>query len=199
MAPTRDIPAGTSSASAESSLELLRRARGGDRKALSRVFARVMPSLARWAHRRLPPWARNAMDTGDLVQEALANALRRLPSFEPRHRSALRSYLREAIRNRIRDEIRRVRTWGPMVPISSFEPQANTSPHDQAAAGEDQERYRQALATLSEVDRELIVARLQLGYSYEQVALATRRPTPDAARMAFKRALLKLANTMNGA
>jgi RNA polymerase sigma-70 factor (ECF subfamily) len=199
MASAEDAPIGTRPDRAESSLELLRRARGGDRSALSRVFARVMPSLARWAHRRLPPWARDAMDTGDLVQEALANVVRRLPSFEPRHRKALRGYLREAIRNQIRDEIRRVRTRGPVEPISSFEPLAEASPHDEAAAGEERERYRRALASLSEEERELVVARLQLGYSYEQLAFATRKPSPDAARMAFKRALLKLANAMNGA
>jgi RNA polymerase sigma-70 factor (ECF subfamily) len=41
-----------------------------------------------------------------------------------------------------------------------------------------------------------VIARLDLGYSYAQIALACGRPTADAARMAVHRALLRLAEEM---
>ncbi len=58
------------------------------------------------------------------------------------------------------------------------------------------ERYEAALARLSDADRELIVASVELGYSYEQLAEATGRASPDAARKAARRALVKLAEEM---
>ena len=45
-------------------------------------------------------------------------------------------------------------------------------------------------------NRQLIVASVELGYSYEQLAEATGRASPDAARKAARRALVKLAEEM---
>src|SRR5713226_1306420 len=86
--------------------ELLRRARAGDSQALGRLFARYVPTLQRWAHRRVPMWARNAADTGDLVQDALLHTIRNLDSFEPQREGALLGYLRRTVLNRIRDQFR---------------------------------------------------------------------------------------------
>jgi RNA polymerase sigma-70 factor (ECF subfamily) len=58
------------------------------------------------------------------------------------------------------------------------------------------ERYEAALASLSDDDREAIVARVELGGTYEEVAAALGKPTADAARMAVGRALLRLAEAM---
>jgi len=40
------------------------------------------------------------------------------------------------------------------------------------------------------------LARLELGYSYAQITVATGRPSTDAARMAVRRALVHLAEEM---
>ena len=61
---------------------------------------------------------------------------------------------------------------------------------------EREQRLRQALANLRPEERELVVARLELGYSYAQITVATGRPSPDATRMAVRRALLRLAEEM---
>jgi RNA polymerase sigma factor (sigma-70 family) len=175
-----------------SSVRLLRKARAGDREALENLFARVGPSLRRWARGRLPRWARARADTGDVVQDALIHALGRLHYFEPRQRKALRAYLRQAVLNRIRDEIR----WAGhhrVVDIDDVDLTAPVSLFDHVNDRENLARYRRALATLSSEDQELVVARLELGYSYEQVALVTGRPSPDAARVAIRRAIVRLA------
>src|SRR3981189_2193422 len=96
-----------SSSTTTSSWRLLDRARIGDRTALGRLIGRCLPALHRWAHRRLPRWARTAADTTDLVQDAVLQTLRRGPTLDLRSRHALAAYLREAVRNRIRDEHRR--------------------------------------------------------------------------------------------
>src|SRR6476660_4038466 len=94
-------------ASARASIELLARARSGDADALNDLCARYLPRLQKWAHGRLPAWARGALDTHDLVQDTLAQVLKRIGDFEPRHEGAFHGYLRQALINRVRDEIRR--------------------------------------------------------------------------------------------
>ena len=181
---------------ASTSVKLLLRARSGDRGALEHLYERLAPGLMRWARGRLPRWARGMSDTADVVQDTLVNALRGLDGFEPRRRKALQAYLRQAVRNRIRDEIRRSERRPLSVPLEDVGVASPVSPLEFAVEAENVERYRQALGRIDESDRELVVARLELGYSYEQVALMARKATPDAARMAIKRALLRLAEEM---
>lgn len=171
---------------------LLSRARDGDTGALAALFERHFPLLVRWTHGRLPQWARTFVDTTDLVQETLIRTFRRLDSFEARREQALQAYLRTAVTNRIRDEIRRAKTHPPGVELHEFIGDQKPTPFDQAVTGEMLARYRAALATLRDIDREAIVARVELGYSYEQVAAVLGKATPDAARLAVVRALAKL-------
>src|SRR5512132_3035257 len=94
---------------AESSFSLVERACAGDERALDELCARYLPRLQRWAHGRLPGWARDAYDTHDLVQETLAHVAARIQRFDPRHEAAFPAYLRQALLNRVRDRIRRTR------------------------------------------------------------------------------------------
>src|SRR5215813_2019112 len=56
-------PKASATASAMASLELLARARSGDANALNDLCARYLPRMQKWAHGRLPAWARGALDT----------------------------------------------------------------------------------------------------------------------------------------
>jgi len=138
------------------------------------------------------------MDTADLVQEAMLHTFRRLDEFEVRRRSALRAYLQQGIQNRIRDELRRV-ARAPADELRDELSDRAPSPLDSAISRQVEERYKQALSRLRPEDRELIVGRLELEYSFEQLALATRRRSPAAARMALSRALTRLAAEMDHA
>ena len=184
------LPAGPSPTTTRRLLSLARR---GNTSALERLFRRLLPALLQWAHGRLPRWARRRVDTEDLVQEGFVNLFRHLGHIEPRRRHALRAYLQESIRNRIRDEIRRAGQVevndGPTPDLRDV----GRSPLDRAVARENSSRYRVALTRLEENEQELIVGRIELSLSYEQLALATGRPSPDAARVAVRRALLHLA------
>ena len=181
---------------ADSTSTLLERARAGDSAAIDILFARCMPALLRWARGRLPRWARDLADTQDVVQEAVLQTFRHLETFSARGEGALQAYLRQAVLNRIRDHIRRVSRRPVATELDSQHEDANPSPLEQAVGRETVERYEAALARLSDADRELIVASVELGYAPEQVAEMTGRASPDAARKAARRALVKLAEEM---
>ena len=82
------------SGSIDSSIELVHRAREGDRRALDDLFGRYVPPLRRFAHGRLPGWARGMVDTNDLVQDTLMRTMNAVQTFEPRGSGALLGYMR---------------------------------------------------------------------------------------------------------
>ena len=180
----------------ESTSRLIDRARSGDQDAVERLFTRHVKPLQRWASGRLPQWARGIADTDDLVQETLLQTFKRLEAFEPRGVGALRAYLRQAILNRIRDELRRKGREPEATDLDALELDPAQSPLEHAIGQETLERYERALARLTTADREAIIARVELGYSYEELADVLGKPTPDAARKAAQRALVRLLEEM---
>ena len=183
----------------DSSLTLLERARAGDRAALDTLVARYLPRLQRWASGRLPHWARDLADTQDLVQETLVQTFQRIETFDSRGEGALQAYLRQAILNRIRDELRRAKRRPPKTALDSEAEGDGRSPLEEAIGQEAIERYEQALARLRPEDRELVVARIELGYTYQEMAELLDKPTANAARMAAERAIIRLAKELEKA
>lgn len=180
----------------ESTFNLLDRVRAGDKDALERLFARHLKPLQRWARGRLPGWARDLTDTDDLVQETLVQTFKRIEAFEPRRVGALQAYLRQAVLNRIRDELRRKRRRPDIAELNGLEIDHGESPLEQAIGREAVDRYEGALTRLRPDEREAIIARVEMGYSYEELAEALGKPTADAARKAAQRALARLAEEM---
>lgn len=181
----------------ETTASLLVRVRGGDDRARERLLVRHAESLRRWARGRLPRWARELGDTADLVQDTLMGAFRRLDHFESRGAGALRAYLRQSVVNRIRDAIRRSQRRPGTTDLDESLPDARSpSPLEQAMGHEVAERYRAALLTLTRTEQRAVVARVELHYSYDQIALLLAKSSPDAARMTVRRALQRLAESM---
>ena len=181
-----------------SSARLLDRAIRGDRSARDALFARYLPWLRRWARGRLPRWTRGVVDTSDVVQDALRRTVTRLSGFDPRGDGALRAYLRNAVENRIRDEMRRAARRPAMDVLDEGQPLAGNdrSLQEKIVHDEAWDRYRSALKHLPRRDQRLIVGRLELGYSFRQLAAIDGRAGADGARMALKRALVRLAAEM---
>lgn len=176
----------------------LTRAQAGDPSALNRLAKELGSNIRRWARGRLPQWARRGIDTADLVHDVLLRTLSRLNGFELKHKNALRAYLRQAVQNRVVDEIRRARRYAE-VPLDDAAPlqSPELSPFGQLLESEKHILYRRALQTLRPRDQKLIVARFELGYSFDQIALITGRRRSHAARVAVRRAVLRLAEAMN--
>jgi RNA polymerase sigma-70 factor, ECF subfamily len=176
----------------EPTIELVIRARRGDRMAVEALLQRCIPRLRRWAHGRLPIAARGCLDTEDLVQESAMHVLGRLDVFEPRHVGAMQAYLRLSVINRIRDEVRRIGRQPHPIELSEDHPADQTSPLELAIKAEAYERYREALSDLTPKDRELVVARVEVQWSVSEIAEQFGLSTVDAARMAVKRAIQRL-------
>lgn len=194
--PRPPDPPSTPPLSDEPTIELVVRARDGDRDAVEALLQRSVPQLKRWAHGKLPAAARGALDTGDLVQETVLHVLRRLDVFQPRHVGAMQAYLRRSVLNRIRDEIRRIGRHPTPAELPADMPSDTPSPLEEAISSEAVSRYHQALAGLSPRDRQLVVHRIEAQWSYDEIASHLGLPTPDAARMAVSRALARLLDSL---
>lgn len=180
----------------ESSLALLLRAQEGDTAARDQLCARYLPRLRRWAHGRLPVWARQYVDTEDVVQDTLMQSVRHLDAFSPTHERAFCAYVCEALRNRLRDAVRRASRRPAGEPLAPDAPAATPSPLELAVGAQTLQRYEEALQRLRPADQELIVARVELGLDYQEIADLLDRPSTAAARVAVSRALLRLALEM---
>lgn len=179
-----------------SSMTLLLRAQQGDERAREELCARYLPRLRRWAHGRLPGWAREHLDTEDIVQDTLLHSITKIEAFEPQHEQAFCAYLCQAVRNRVSDAVRRAgrRPGGADLPSGSAT--ADPSPFELAVGRETAERYDTALQRLTESDRELIIARVELGLDYTEIAELAGKPSVGSTRVAVSRALLRLAVMM---
>jgi len=178
----------------EPTIELVLKARNGDRAAVEALLQRCLPKLRRWAHGRLPAHAREAIDTGDLVQEAALHLLQRVDDFEPHHVGAMQAYLRQSVINRIRDEIRRVGRRPTAVELVEEPPADTPSPLELTLQNESYDRYHGALERLAARDRELVVARIEAQWSFADIAERFGMTSADAARMAVNRALKRLSS-----
>src|SRR5262245_52676022 len=197
MAPHSDAP-DDHRHTLDSTAMLLDRIRSGDEAARERLFARVMPALHRWAHRRLPPAARDLADTEDVVQVTVSRALARLDHFEHRGEGAFLGYLRQILLNVIRDEHRRAvrHPRGGSLDEAMVDPAPSLL--ERTIDRNMLERYERALASLDEEARQLVLLRVEFGYSHLRIAEALGKPSADAARMAVARALAELARRMGG-
>jgi RNA polymerase sigma-70 factor (ECF subfamily) len=185
-----------SSPSAASSFDLVQRANAGDQVALDILCARYLPRLQRWAHGRVPPAARSALETHDLVQDTLFRVLEGLPSFRPRHEGAFQGFVRTVLWNRIRDIARQYQRKGPQEPLDTDIAGHDHSPLDLAIGVETLERYEAALDRLRSEDKDLVIARIEMGLPHAEIAAMFNKPSVAAVHMALSRALVRLAQEM---
>lgn len=185
--------------SGESTQRLLERAQTGDDQALEQIFARYLPRLMRWATGRLPRAARDVVDTGDLVQDSLLKVVRALRGIRGRYPATFPTYLRTTILNRLRDEARRSAGQPRVTGLDGSEMDPSPSPLEESIGRELAADYEQALLRLDDDDRAALFLRIEMGLHFQEVADAMSKPSPDAARMAVNRAVIRLAREMHDA
>lgn len=176
--------------------ELLQGAKNGNPRALETLMVRYRPRLLRWATGRLPTYARSLFDTNDLVQETLLRAIQGLDHLEVGGPGMFQAYVRQAILNRIRDQVRWAKRRPGMDEVPEDVEDSTPSPLENAIGADTLKRYERALEQLSEAQRRLIHLRVELDFSFEEIAAIMERDSPDAARMAVQRAVRKLAEVM---
>ncbi len=175
---------------------LIRHAREGQSSALSRLAVRVWEPLRRFTHGRLPPKARDLLDTDDLVQSAVVRGLDKVEVLHPAKKGRFLAYLRTIIINQVRDEIRRVRRRPRSVELPETLASQVPSPLEGLLRREAFDAYRAELARLPARSRRAVVLRIEAGQSYQEVAEAVGCPSANAARMLVARALTQVAQTM---
>ena len=166
-------------------LELLQRAKNGDSEALDVLMARYRPRLVRWATGRLPDYARSLFDTGDLVQDVSSGLWNDWTSLMSAAPASSRPMSGKAILNRISGPGAQC---SPVERRGSVREPSRSSPSLEAAIGGDVlDRYERALTLLREEEARLVHLRVELNFSYEEIAAVLARPSPEAARMATQR------------
>src|SRR3954470_1888115 len=181
---------------ADTTIDLIEQVKRGENGALDAVLKRQMPILQRWAHGRLPYSNRAVMDTCDLVQDTMISALRHVEAIELRRRGALQAYLRHAVMNRVRDLVRRDRCRPARAEMPLDVVDDSPSALEQLIGSENVGRYEAAVQTLPERDRKAIIGRLELHYTYDELAVALDAPSANAARAAVSRAMKRLVEAI---
>jgi RNA polymerase sigma-70 factor (ECF subfamily) len=176
---------------------LLCRIRSGDVAARERLFARCLPRLQKWAHRRLPQRARDIADTDDLVQVALLRAFHRVDGFEARREGSFLAYLRTILLNAVRDELRRSARRPDVTDLDDdLIRDSGPSVLDQVIGRDRVRQYESALERLTEEQREAVILRVEFGMSFREIAEAMGKTNSDAARMTVARALVHLKRAL---
>jgi RNA polymerase sigma-70 factor, ECF subfamily len=181
----------------ESTTDLLALVRGGDQDAMERLLRIYGPLLTRWAHGRLPGYARGLSDTEDLVQITLIRVLGKLETFEAQHPGAFLAYLRRGLLNNLRNEIRhashRPRGEPPQEDLRAPGP----SPLEQTIGVRAMEAYEAALERLTDEQKAAVSLRLEMGCKHEEIATLLGKPSANAARMLVARGLVRLAELID--
>lgn len=200
------VSANLHSGSAGNSMDLVRRAQGGDRESYERLFARYFPRVLAIVRARLGAKLRTRIESVDLAQAAMVQAIQSLPNFEPREDAHLIGWFAAIVENRIRDARRRAEVRAPEFAavvdhvsdsIASdrlrIDPDSPESrPLSKVLRSEEAERLVQALQALPEAQRELVLRRVLQGESWQEISTALEYSSPDAARMAYARARVAL-------
>ena len=180
----------------DSTLDVLGRAQDGDERAAEILIERALPSVRRWARGRLPRSARDDANTEDVVQDAFLRTLRRIARFQHRTVGGLQAYLRQAVVNRIRDLIRGSKRRGRAGAVDSEPRDWKPSPLEAAIMREQLDAFLAALRRLRPADRQVIVWRIELGYTADEIAIKLGK-SKAAAGMTVTRAMSRLAKEMN--
>ena len=178
----------------DTTLWLLDKARAGDASALDKLYERVLPAVRKWAHGQVPQQVRGVLDTDDLVQDTLLKTLNHVSRLESSRRRGLYMYLRMSLRNRVYDELRKIqRRPGIDQAVISAIPEMSPGPLEKLIGRQKLERYEAVLAQLDQDEQAMVVARIEFGLGWQEIADVSGKPTRDAARMAVGRALVKIA------
>lgn len=124
-------------------------------------------------------------------------ALRHEEQLEPAGERGLWAYLRKSVINRIRDELRRSRQGEVALAASDPRRDPEPSPEARLVALEERRRFQAALDRLNPEDQALVIGRVEMRVSCEELAVWLGLASSDAVRMAAKRAVLRLAREMD--
>ena len=188
-----DGPDADSPPSPEETTVLLQRIRSGDDIALNALLVKILPRFRRWAHGRLPDAARATLDAGDIVQTVATRALKQLARLDVQQHCSVGFYMRQAVLDEIASRWRSPGRKPAETTVGESLAAADTSPLERVLGAERVSLYEDALSRLTDADRDAIIGRFELAYSYEELARYLGKPSSATARIAVLRAVKRLA------
>lgn len=191
-----------------STTQLLEALRQGDRRALERLLACHRLAVRRFLEMRLDSRLRQRVDPSDVVQEAQAEAVRRIDAYLRNPTMPFAIWLRRIAHDRLIMLRRRhlgadCRAAGRDLPLPDRSSAdlarlvlaGAGTPSEQLVRRETGERVREAIAGLDDADREIILMRNYEGLTNLEVAQFLG-VDPPAASKRYGRALLRLRVAM---
>jgi RNA polymerase sigma-70 factor (ECF subfamily) len=192
--------------------ELLNQVRHGEAGAVDRLLARHREAMRRMIDMRLDPAIAQRVDASDIVQDVFLEASRRLADYLRDPDMPFHLWLRHMARDHIIDAHRRHRQaqrrsvdkerplQAPLADRSSVELIAQLvdrelTPATAAIRQEMEKRFQEAIALLSDDDREIILMRHFEQLSNQEAATALGL-SEAAASMRYLRALRRLRATL---
>jgi RNA polymerase sigma-70 factor (ECF subfamily) len=158
-----------------SDTELVRKATGGDDRALDVLVERYAPRVNRLASQLLG----DLEEARDAAQESLVKLCTRLRQF--RGEAQFATWLHRLVVNTCRDRIafQRVRRTEPLA-VEDGAADEETDPSRLAALADLRKDVAEALARLSEKQRAVVVLRDSFGFSYAEIARMAKVPVGTA-------------------
>lgn len=195
------------------SIQLVKAAQRGDLQAYERLFGRYYLRVLQQVRQRLGPGLRRELDSQDVAQEAMVEAIRGFGAFEIDSRAGLIKLFAVIVENRLRTNAKRQhaakRDRDCEVALRVVRDALNSGtlhlepadfapePPELAARREGQELLESSLKALDERSRLIVVLRDYEGRSWEEIARALDVPTANAARMMHARVLVQLKKEMD--
>lgn len=203
----------TAPGNASASIELVRKAQGGDFRALDRLFERYYPRVLRIVNVRLGQELARYVESEDILQETFIAAVNAFDRFEMRDESSLIVWLSKIAENQIRRvaehegalkrdrhreralrHVQESHASGEIV----YDPQDPLNgPLEDLELEEDIGTIEACLQEMLPVNREVILLRFYADATWEQVADELELTSPVAARSRSARALTDLAKRLH--
>jgi RNA polymerase sigma-70 factor (ECF subfamily) len=188
-------PSGESS---DLSLELVRRVQAGDKGAFEDLYLRYRDALLFSIRSRLGRRLRASLQSEDVLQSVVKDALGDLARFEPRGPGSLGHYLHVCVLNKVRAKAAQLEGGARALEreasqdLDAFPARAEEPGyHDRARF----ERLEAGLAQLDEEAREIVLLRSIEGLSNEEAAHVLAK-SPAAASKLYNRSLARLGSWM---
>lgn len=171
--------------------DLVARAVGADREAIAALLAEARPAVLRYCRARLGRLGDAYTAADDVAQDTCLAILRALPRFQQEGRPFSAFVFRIAA-NKVTDAMRAASRHAAL-PVESLHdrPDLSPGPEQRAITGDLVRRLSALLARLSDVHREIVVLRVAVGLSAEEVGQVLGM-SPAAVRVAQSRALAHL-------
>ncbi len=185
---------------------MLFEARGGSLDALGLLFESCRPWLLAVATRELHHDRKTKTSAADCVQDAFLEAQRDFVRFQGLDKGEFLNWLRRILLHNMADQRRWFSTHTrdislerPLSEVNDSMPLVanELSPGDRVEAEEQASQLRSAISNLPGPYRMVIRLRYEEGRSFAEIARLMRKPSEDAARKLWERAMRTLRNAIS--